>query len=177
TSPALEPAAEAPPPDVVDLFGGRLAPGPDPRAGRAPRPPRQPRRIGLILVLALAICGAGAVWRVQQPDAARLDESPSLARLDLVPPAAAEPSTPASEPAPVTEASVSPLTAPAVQADPVDTERLRRSFDLFLDRRGMDTAQLTPAQRDELFAQYIAWRQQTGAGAGDELPSRGPPPR
>ncbi len=98
----------------------------------------------------------------------------------------AGPTSPTSLPAPGDAAAIppavvpaEPVPAPAAKAPDSDpaapspsqlAERVRQDFDAFLDRAGRDTAQLTAAQRQALFREYLEWRRQSALKSGAPAP-------
>lgn len=89
--------------------------------------------------------------RAERPEAAAAAGDTGAAA-PSVPPAAASDQQQAAE----REAAAERDAAESAQA------RLRREFDAFLDRQGGTPALLTATQRNELFQEYLAWRERGG---------------
>jgi hypothetical protein len=121
-----------------------------------------------------------AVAAAPQPPASQLEAAPAdkapatasdqSAVVQAPAPGAVEnqPSPASQTEAPAVPATPAPAAAPAASGPPAaeSVERreaaLRRDFNAFLDTSGVQTAKLTPAQRDALFKDYLVWRLRPG---------------
>ena len=130
------------------------APAISPKLVVPPPPPlvrRSPLRVLSVaaitgLVLAALLLAVSGEWTA--PDTP--SETAALPQGASSPEPAEAPSAPTKEPA-------APEPLPDEPPEP-SPEQLRKEFDAFLNRAGQDTANLTPARREALFEEYMAWR-------------------
>jgi hypothetical protein len=107
---------------------------------------------------------------VQAPAPGVAESQPPPASAPAVAPLAPAPAAPVSAapvsaaPAPAAPAPAAPEPSAAASVEEREAA-LRRDFDAFLDKPGMQTAKLTPAQRDALFKDYLVWRLRPAASS------------
>ncbi len=138
---------------------------PEPAAAPAQPATRSRRlrwRLGGVAAVGAAALLAALAWRIA-PQAARgpIPSQPASTQpaAPSVPPAAAPAIAPLLAAPPGLVPGPDGQTAPPAPRRALPSEAdLRREFDLFLDRAGEDTANLSPSDRAALFQEYLAWR-------------------